>query len=186
MLAAMVAGAALVLGGCQSEDAPPATPSPSVTSPSPSPSPSPTPSASPTGGDVPAAARENTKKGGEAFVRYFFDQVNVAWTQPKAGVIAELGEPKCEFCVNTEETAAFLVKEKQRYDQDPLSLARVEGLTAPEGQLYFFVEGTQNRASIVDASGKVLATDPKKPLRMNVAIRWATDRWSFVGAETAG
>ncbi len=71
-----------VLAGCQSEETPPATTSPSasVTSASPSASASsPSPSAS-ASVDIPAAARVKSDKGAEAFVRYFFDQVNTAWT----------------------------------------------------------------------------------------------------------
>ncbi len=70
-----------VLAGCQSEGTPSATTSPSasVTSASPSPSASsPSPSAS-ASVDIPAAARVKSDKGAEAFVRYFFDQVNTAW-----------------------------------------------------------------------------------------------------------
>ena len=76
-----------VLAGCESEATPPATTSPSasVTSASPSPSASsPSPSASPSV-DIPAAAREKSDKGAEAFVRYFFDQVNLAWTSAGPG-----------------------------------------------------------------------------------------------------
>ena len=80
-LVVLVAGVT-VLSGCQSDATPPATPSPSVTVSSASPSPSvssPSPSASPSV-EIPAAARVKSEKGAEAFVRYFFDQVNAAWT----------------------------------------------------------------------------------------------------------
>ena len=73
-----------VLSGCDSEAATPGASSPaaSVSSASPSPSassPSPSASASPSVA-IPAAARVKSDKGAEAFVRYFFDQVNAAWT----------------------------------------------------------------------------------------------------------
>ena len=81
--AALAVGAA-VLAGCQSNAEPPvgttpaASVSPSASSSSSSPTSSPSPSV-----EIPAAAREKSEKGAEAFVRYFFDQVNVAWTKPE-------------------------------------------------------------------------------------------------------
>ena len=96
-----------VVAGCDSEAAPPATPSPSVTgtgtgtggSPSPSMT-SPSPSVSATV-EVPAAAREQTEKGAEAFVRFFFDEVNQAWTKPASGLVAGQSESGCQFCLKT-------------------------------------------------------------------------------------
>ena len=97
--AAAVALVAVLLGagalaGCDSEATPPATSSPSVTStgtgtggpPSPSvTSPSPSVSASV---EVPAAAREKTEKGAEAFVRFFCRRRSTrAWTSPDPGLI---------------------------------------------------------------------------------------------------
>ena len=72
-LALLVAG---TLGACESEEPPMASPSPTAsTTASPSPSAMPTPSAS-ASSDIPAAAREKSEKGAEAFVRYFIEQVS--------------------------------------------------------------------------------------------------------------
>ena len=84
--AAVALGAAVVLGGCQSEETPPTpspTPSGTVSSASPSASGSGSPSPAESS-DVPAAAREKTEEGAEAFVTYFFDQVNRGWTTAEA------------------------------------------------------------------------------------------------------
>ena len=184
LLGAVVATA---VGGCQSEETPPASPTPSATvsSPSPSASASVSPSPSPSG-DVPAEAREKTDEGAEAFVTYFFDQVNRAWTTPEAGVIAALSVKGCEFCEKTEATALYLVKEHQRYESNPVSVtqtARFAG--APRDQHYYSIQLTQNRSRILDASGAVVATDPKKETQFNVAVQWAENGWRMLGVENA-
>ena len=186
--AAVALGAALVLGGCQAEGTPPTaspTSSPSVSSASSSapgsPSPSPTESSA-----VPAAAREKSEKGAEAFVRYFFDQVNRAWTTPEAGLIARLSVDDCEFCTKTEQTAAFLTKEGQRYETAPVTVSTYAAFAgAPKDQHYFSLELTQNRSRILDESGAAVATDPKKDTRFNVAVKWTPDGWRMLGVENA-
>ncbi len=182
-LALLVAG---TLGACESEEPPMASPSPTA-SPTASPSPSamPTPSAS-ASSDIPAAAREKSEKGAEAFVRYFFDQVNAAWTTPRAGMISSLSEPVCDFCVKTEDTAVFLVKEGQRYASDPVSLRSLDALSgAPVDQRYFYCELTQNRSNIVEADGTVVTIDPHKDAAFNVAAKWDGHGWAMLGVENA-
>jgi hypothetical protein len=175
-----------VLSGCQSDATPPATtsPSPSATSASPSPSASsPSPSAS-ASVEIPAAARVKSEKGAEAFVRYFFDQVNLAWTTPRAGLIASLSSTSCEFCKTTEAAAKGLAEANQRYASDPVTVRSVDALTgAPEGQLYLFVDMVQNRANIVDKAGKVVSTDIRKSIPSNVAVGWAGDAWQMNAVE---
>ncbi len=73
-LAALAAGAGLVLGGCQSEEPPPTSPSPTVSPSTASPPASATPSPTPTEGEIPAAAREKSEKGAEAFARFYIEQ----------------------------------------------------------------------------------------------------------------
>ncbi len=140
--------AAVGLSGCQAEETPPggAAPSAGSTSASATSSPtSPSPSASPST-EVPAAAREKSEAGAEAFTRYFFEQVNVAWTEPRPGLIASLSDPDCEFCSTTEKAAAALQQANQRYESDPLNVLDLRLFSgAPEGQLYFFADLRQNQ-----------------------------------------
>lgn len=184
-LAGLVAAVA-VLGGCQSEETPPATASPSasVTSASPSPSATvPTPSVSATV-EIPAAAREKTEKGAEAFVRFFFDQVNEAWTEPAPGLIASLSSPGCDFCTTTEEAAQGLAKADQKYSTNPVTVRGVDVLTgAPTGQVYLFADMLQNRSDIIDASGNVVTTDERKVIPSNVAVRWSGAAWQMHAVE---
>jgi len=188
----VVAGAVAVgggaLAGCTGGSEP--DPSPSVSSGSPSSSasvsvtPSPSPSVTASGPEIPAAAREQTEAGAEAFVRFFFDQLNTALTEPRAGLIKSLSDPKCEFCKGTEDTAVYLVRENERYATNPVDVIDVEAFVgAPEGQQYLALSMVQKRADIVDAKGVVVATDSRKDADSNVGVVWSSGRWLMLAVE---
>ncbi len=175
--------AAGVLAGCDSEAATPDTSSPSrsVASASPSPSassPSPSASASPSVA-IPAAARVKSDQGAEAFVRYFFDQVNVAWTKPQMGLVPPLADSGCQFCLKTEADATALVGAKERYRAQPISLKAVTALSgaAPEGQSFIRTDATQNRTDVVNAANAVVRSDSEKELKLMTGLIWKGGRW---------
>jgi hypothetical protein len=123
-------------------------------------------------------------KGAEAFVRYFFDQVNQAWMQPRAGLIASLSSSPCDFCTTTEQAAQALVKAGQRYRSKPVSVRGVDPLTgAPDGQVYLYVDMVQNRSDIVDSAGKVVTTDRRRAIPSNVAVLWSDGGWHMHAVE---
>ncbi|MBT9254861.1 hypothetical protein KMZ32_02460 [Phycicoccus sp. MAQZ13P-2] len=187
----VVAGVALgsvLLAGCETsgDDDPSPTPTPSVSSvsPSSSPSASPSPSPSASGPEIPAAAREQTPAGAEAYVEYFFDQFNVAWTKPQPGLIKSLSDPQCQFCKKTETTATRLAADKQRYKSDPARLQSVDVFGgAPAGQQFTQVRLVQNRVAIVDEGGDVVRIDERKELDYYVTLRWKSDRWWLLELE---
>ena len=169
-----------VLAGCQSEGTPSATTSPSasVTSASASPSTSsPSPSAT-ASVDIPAAARVKSDKGAEAFVRYFFDQVNKAWMTPSARLIDVNSDSGCKSCASLADTATKLQNENHRYESAPITVKSVNAVAgAPKGQAYVEADLFQNRSNVVDASGTVISTDRESPFERTVAVVWRGDRW---------
>jgi len=170
-----------VLAGCQSEATPRATTSPSASATSASPSPSASsPSASATASvDIPAAARVKSEKGAEAFVRYFFDQVNVAWTKPQAGLVQALAYSGCQFCLKTETDAKALVRAGERYRSQPISITSATVLpgAAPSGQSFVRTNATQNRVDVLNASNAVVRSDSKKELQLMTGLIWKGGRW---------
>jgi hypothetical protein len=186
--AAFVLAAAVALGGCSGEQAP--DPSVSASSGSstarvsPSTSVTPSPSVSETGPVIPAAARVQTEAGAIAYARFFFDQFNIAWTEPRAGLIASLSSRECVFCQTTEETAVFLVEEKERYGSPPMKVLKAEAISgAPEGQQFLVVQIEQKRADILDAEGNVVDTDARKVFERYVVVAWSADRWLLFEVE---
>lgn len=187
----VVAGAALgtvLLAGCDSsggdQPSPSPTPSASSVSPSASPSSSPTPTPSESGPQIPAAAREQTPAGAEAYVEYFFDQFNVAYKGPKPGVIEALGTHDCEFCAKSEARAVALASEGQRYAGDAVTVDGVSSFGgAPEGQQYVRIEFTQLAATVVDEDGKQVDKVTKGSAVGNAAVVWREGRWFVRGVE---
>jgi hypothetical protein len=183
-----LATAASVLSGCQSDATPPATTSPSasVTSASPSPSvSSPSPSAS-ASVEVPAAARVKSEKGAEAFVRYFFDQVNAAWMRPDPVLLEPLSDPKCQFCNEVEKTSRQLAQDGHRYSDSPVSLSQLKREPgAPVDQVIFKTVITQHAANVVDGSGRVISTDQAGRGESRIGVRWTAGGWRMVGVEVA-
>jgi len=105
MRAGVVLGlvAGLALSGCSSSaaQAPPrALPTPSASAtPAASPTPSATATPRPTAlATVPAAAQPATPQGAAAFVKFFYSQVNLAFTDGKADRIRQLSDPECGTC----------------------------------------------------------------------------------------
>ena len=128
--------------------------------------------------DLPPEARKHTPEGAEAFVRFYLDQINVAWTTPKAGIISRLSDPSCQSCASFEDTAAQLSKDGQRYAATPSTFTTVKAYGgAPAGQQLVRVVGTQHKVDIVNASGRVVKTDPKESIAANALTIWKGTRW---------
>lgn len=85
-----VVALALLLSGCGG-DPPPAAPPP------PSPSPSHATAAAP---EMPEGAKEDSREGANAFVRYYVDLINHAQLTGNTATLARLEEPGCGSCNN--------------------------------------------------------------------------------------
>jgi hypothetical protein len=170
-----------VLGGCDSEATPSATTrsSPSVTNASASPSVTPTPSPSASASvEIPAAARKKTEKGAEAFVRYFFDQVNAAWMTADPRPIASNSEADCKSCASLRRTAEDLKRKNRHYAATPVTVRETKAVAgAPAGQQFVEARLQQNRVDIIDASGRVVSTDKRDTFLRTVALVWGGERW---------
>ena len=64
--------------------------------------------------NMPAAAKEHTDRGAEAFARYFFEVASTVSAQPSSGNFNRLCGPDFKFCANTEKNLAWLVSNKYR------------------------------------------------------------------------
>ena len=150
---ALLAAAGLV-AGCTSEPEPgPSTSKPLVTTPAPS-SPTPTPttsSPSPSATGMPAAAKVKSEAGAIAFVKYFFDQVNLAWTTPEPDLLRSLSNPDCISCASLTTTASDHV------------------------QVTFVLD--QKLSNVVDKNGAVVLTDQPKVVERRVELEWVNSQW---------
>ena len=127
---------------------------------------------------IPEAARAHTEAGAEAFVEFYMDQANKAWVQPDATLLPALSDPGCLSCKEIQKTAASLVRNGQRYVSQPVTVTRVTAFGgAPKGQQYVRLFMTQHKVDVVDATGKVVLTDPKRSLARTVGVIWEGTSW---------
>jgi len=192
-LLAVPLAASMLLAGCSSgaqagASSSPATGAPPTTT---TPAPTATRSAAPkttaapkTDPNIPAAARAHTTAGAEAFVRYFFERLNVAWTAPRAGILSPLCQASSKSCAASEETAARLTKEAHRYDGNPVTVEFIGTLDATNPNRYEVLANlVQERRSEIDADGKTYVTDKRKNLRLDFELLYTGQAWSVISIQ---
>ncbi|WP_374929016.1 DUF6318 family protein [Kytococcus sedentarius] len=145
------------------------SPSPEPSQSGPAEDESPTPSESPSepsdqGGSeeatglppMPAAAKENSEEGAEAFARWYVETLSALFQSPQAGVIEEFSGPECGQCGTYEE--AFSGLEEQGLRQVG-PLAEIVGFrmtpAAKPSTVEAIVVIDQGPNQTVDANGKV-------------------------------
>jgi hypothetical protein len=178
----------LAVGACSGGDDPP--PSSSTTSGSSSSSSTPTtttssPSTTATATvKVPAVAQKHTPEGAEAFVRFFVEQSNDAWTRPDDTLLPPISDPGCVACRGLQSTAEELVAKKQHYVSAPVTDIRTTAVDgAKPGQQMVRLLAKQNMVQVLDASGTVVRTDPAMDLARTVLVTWGDGQWRVFDAQ---
>jgi hypothetical protein len=179
--------ASMLLAGCGGDSKPPASSSSSIGS-SPTTTAAPTTSASPTSTasqaidpNIPAAARAHTPAGAEAFVRYYFERLNVAWTGPRAGILAPLCQASAIACAGFEKDATRLTKEGHRYDGNPVTIKYIGTTNATNRSKYDVLANViQEHRSEIDATGKAIVIDQRKDLRFHFVLLYVGQAWSVL------
>ena len=186
--AALATAATLALAGCSGSDknpTPTATPSSSTTT-SPSPSVSTSPTTTPSASasiDVPAAAREDTDKGATAFVRYWFEQLNIAYTKPDVTIIPALSTPECKSCAALQESPVEFAKMGQRMASAPVAPLTEVAISpsSPTGQKWVTFTLKQLPVPVLDKSGKETDRQEAKSGRKIASVLWKGGQWKLHG-----
>ena len=181
-LLAVPFAASMLLAGCGGDAKPDASPS-STTAPSPTtstPAPS-SPSATSivtTTASVPPVGTAHTKTGAEAFSRYFFEQVNKAWSTPNPTALDGLYGPTCTTCAAIRGSAASYESKGQRYRDTPLTGVSASSLTEAAGATtQVRVTATQEASAVVDRDGKVVEAVPRTPSTFVLSLTWVGGGW---------
>jgi hypothetical protein len=127
---------------------------------------------------IPAAARANTPAGAEAFVRYFIDRWNDAWTGPHSGVLSPLCGTSSKSCAALEKTATRLTNAGHRYDGKPVTIKFVGASEASQGRASILANLRQERRSEIDTAGKTYVTDPRLDFRLVFDLAYTNKSWS--------
>jgi len=129
--------------------------------------------------NIPAAARAHTPAGAEAFVKYFFERLNVAWTAPRAGILSPLCQASAIACTAFEKTATRLTNAGHHYDGNPLTIGFIGPLGVPSTeQLGVLAIVVQEPRREIDAAGKTFVTDKRKDLRFDFELLYIGQGWS--------
>jgi hypothetical protein len=128
------------------------------------------------------AARAHTDAGAEAFVRFYIDQLNLAWTTPSVDLVSVLSEPDCVSCASLEATAKELVDKGRRYLSAPASVRSAAAFGgAPAGQQLVHLVMEQHKVDVIDAEGAIVSTDPPRVFTRSVVLKWRAEAWHVYG-----
>jgi Family of unknown function (DUF6318) len=177
-LMAVPLAASMLLAGCGGDAKPDSpsssTPTSSSTTAAPTTTAPPTSASPTTDPNIPVAARAHTPAGAEAFVRYFYSQLNVAWSKPQAGLISALSVPTCKTCLAFEGTAADLASKHQHYRDDVFVVKSVGSI----GESEVLVVGTQPPGAVVNNNGSVVKSRTQaQPAKFSVTVAWSSQGW---------
>jgi hypothetical protein len=152
-----------------------------VTSASPSPSASlPSPTASPSV-DIPAAAREKSDKGAEAFVRYFVGQSARAWTNADPALIESISDPDCDSCASLASTAKKLREAGHHYARAPITVTSAQALTGDGDKQNVAASIRQHSVDVIDGGGAVVSSDKAGNLERTFLLYWKEGQWVVGG-----
>jgi len=169
--------ASMLLAACGG-DAEPGPSSSSTATSSPTTSAPPTTASPTTDPNIPVAARANTPAGAEAFVRYFYSQLNLAWSKPQAGLISVLSTPSCKTCANFEAEASKSVAKMEGVVGQSIVLDSVDTSDATNSaRMTVLAIGYQPKTIVVDATGKTVETLQRERVRTLVTVQWDADGW---------
>ena len=183
---ACIAGV-LALGACSSGDSPMSSTSSSTLSsasrPTSSSAPAETSSPSsvaayvPVRPKFPAAARERTDDGTEAFVRYFFELADYAFTKPEGGLLAPLGTENCKTCRRIDKEAKALFANGRRYQSSLLHIKSVTNVKPSADAPWCILNGTQFAVDIVEPDGRLTPASPGQMINFRVELVWSPAGW---------
>jgi hypothetical protein len=132
--------------------------------------------------EAPSAARARTAEGADAFVRFFFARMNVAFSSSDPTIIESLRNAECLTCANYEK--ALAATRKAQTFMRGRSFAVKDVAAAPLHRFGTLVEVFGNIPSRerVDNAGRVLKSLPAEGrFHLTVAVKWIEGHWLVSG-----
>lgn len=127
--------------------------------------------------EFPAAAKKQTLKSAEAFVKYYYELLNYAFAKPAAGLLGPLGTSSCETCKAYEKIATGLVAKDQHYDGPMVKYEAARFNTNDVSNPWVTFTGSQPGSRIVDAAGKTVHVSQESPLTIRLVLIWTDRGW---------
>jgi hypothetical protein len=137
-----------------------------------------TPSATPAAVEIPAAATPPTAQGADAFVRFFFKQLNHGFEASDPEAIKSLSGAACSSCNNFIATLAASRAKGEFLRGDSFSVAEVAAPPLEGDGTVVDISGEIPPRDRVDANGRVLRhLDAAGPFHLTVEIARAGNGW---------
>jgi hypothetical protein len=135
-----------------------------------------TPTATVARSALPDPARSTTPQGAEAFVRYFFNQLNAAFSASDASLIEPLVDPQCSTCRNYMNA---LRADPSKVIRGPsFAVESVAASPVASGGSYVSVFGRVPARQLVSRDGQVLRSLPEEGVfNFTVAALRVADGW---------
>ena len=137
--------------------------------------------------NMPAAAKEHSDKGAEAFARYFFQAANEVNQNPSAGNWIRLCSPDLRFCKNREENTQWLISNNYHISGQEHQVFVVDSVPGTSrGEVILVTVGVKQLATrVVDGSGKDIDkwTTPET-VSVNLGLSWLSSGWSATSITT--
>ncbi len=130
---------------------------------------------------IPDAAKQKTKEGAEAFLTYFFSEVNRSWMTPDPSALANMCAPQSQACDAYKRGADTLLARKQRFQDPPMTVDSLTWIQGAAETHVFDLRAHADRARIVNASGAVVQTVKAKQLQSECTVIWLNGRWRIQG-----
>ncbi|MDN5795203.1 MAG: DUF6318 family protein [Intrasporangium sp.] len=110
---------------------------------------------------IPKEAQAETPKGAEAFVRFYFDQLNAAFREGDPGLVEGLTTQECIVCNAMLEGVKDVRAKQQRYDSDLITVKSASVMDFVSSNRRVLVQAKQNPVRVLDAKGGIVETAPK-------------------------
>lgn len=141
-----------------------------------------TPTSSYSTAPVPSAAAAKTPQGAESFIRFFYEQLNLAFAASNPEAIRAYSNGECEVCARYEAALAASKKSGEyirgaSFDVRDIAVPPLQALGAIAE-----VTGRTPARAVVDAQGAVLrALKEEGSFHVQVAVKWLDGRWLVSG-----
>ena len=122
-----------------------------------------------------------------AFTRFWFEQVNIAYTKPDPTLIPALSTGSCKSCADIAGEPREYASKGQKMAAPPIQpLSDVRVLPgATEGSLRVSFTLTQNAVNVIDDSGAVVAQEPAAKGTRVALVLWKGGQWFMDGLAAA-
>lgn len=188
---AVAVGLATTISACTTSAAPPvessSTTAASSSSTTPTTSGSSTASGSATtASGIPDAAKANTQDGATAFVIYFAQVANEAYTKLEPKPIEDLSETTCKTCQGMVDAINDWKAKKQKYEGQFINPTSSSIASFPNDGTAKVLVTTQTKGGrIVDQNGSTVSTFPAESGNLSISVLRVNDQWSVSTIQAA-